>query len=260
MSLLKKLLIGNEQIVLPPQNEIWYTTTDGNIIDFSLGQTSNEYVDGKGILIFETPLRTIKDWTMRDMQTLKTFLAPSITTIGCFTFCNLPQLQRIVFNESLRSNDPKGFFCNCPLLRQFNLGTITDLRDCFLDTNSLSSVKGVENLVYILGSWNFKRARITKMRLDSIIVIEEYFCADCPDLEIVDFGPKLVRFGKYLCQNCPKLSTVIFRGETPPTASYLAIPKTTAIYVPDAAIDTYKSNTYWTAYADNFLPLSEYSE
>lgn len=52
-------------VELPPDNEIWYTSSDGNIVvpqylsNFGAGFVENVYEDGKGILRFNEPVTKI---------------------------------------------------------------------------------------------------------------------------------------------------------------------------------------------------------
>lgn len=56
-------------VVLPPESEIWYTTTDGNIIQPTLlnrfGATfiSNTYENGRGVIKFDGPITVIPNYT-----------------------------------------------------------------------------------------------------------------------------------------------------------------------------------------------------
>lgn len=57
------------------------------------------------------------------------------------------------------------------------------------------------------------------------------------------------------------VTELIMKGNTPPTtrsAYCLSGLNGKKIYVPDEAIDTYKTTQYWSSYAGNIYPISEY--
>ena len=62
---------------------------------------------------------------------------------------------------------------------------------------------------------------------------------------------------------CPNLSKVVINNSTPPTRSsnaFASCSSDLAFYVPDSAVEAYKSATNWTSFADRIKPLSEYVE
>lgn len=79
-----------------PDNEIWYTSTDGEIVtpfeDF--GVVSNTYTDGKGRLVFDHPLTEIPGFSFSGVQNLETISLPeSVTEISGYAFRETPGLQ-----------------------------------------------------------------------------------------------------------------------------------------------------------------------
>jgi len=72
-----------------PDNEIWYTSTDGEIVtpfeDF--GVVSNTYTDGKGRMVFDHPLTEIPGFSFSGVQNLETISLPeSVTEILGYAF------------------------------------------------------------------------------------------------------------------------------------------------------------------------------
>lgn len=62
---------------------------------------------------------------------------------------------------------------------------------------------------------------------------------------------------------CPNLSKVVINNSTPPTRSsnaFASCSSDLAFYVPDSAVEAYKSATNWTPFASRIKPLSEYVE
>lgn len=123
-----------------PDNEIWYTTTDGQIIEsaYLSDMISNVYENGKGRMIFRDPLTTIPSYGFDHQERLKTMSLPeSVTEIGvaAFALCNnlssidMPGVVRIncsafdqsglsgelTLPDSLEEIDSQAFF-NCQQL------------------------------------------------------------------------------------------------------------------------------------------------
>ena len=57
------------------------------------------------------------------------------------------------------------------------------------------------------------------------------------------------------------INKLIFESETPPTATFgdSDISNTEGIYVPDSAVNTYKSASFWSAFENIIYPISQYS-
>lgn len=63
--------------------------------------------------------------------------------------------------------------------------------------------------------------------------------------------------------NCPLLKTLIIRTSTPPSTTYWTLqnaPKIPNIYVPDTAVDAYKTSSGWSKWAAYIKPISEIVE
>ena len=64
----------------------------------------------------------------------------------------------------------------------------------------------------------------------------------------------------YVYYNCP-IEKIIGRTETPATIDSNCIPSSVLkIYVPDSAIDTYKTATNWSRFADKIVGWSELTD
>ena len=71
-----------------PNNQIWYTSNDGNIINpnnttgFGANMISNVYENGKGIITFDDDVTTIKESAFSNSNTLTNITIPNnVTTI-----------------------------------------------------------------------------------------------------------------------------------------------------------------------------------
>ena len=144
-----------------PFNEIWYTTTDNQLItpnndDFGGAVLrSNVYENGKGVMTFDKPVARIGDFTFSDKHNLLTITLPnSLKELGSCTFCACTNIVNIVLPESLqrvggytferctnlrsvtfpsRSLEYYGFgvFAKCVNLEEFKGGNVSDDGRCY---------------------------------------------------------------------------------------------------------------------------------
>ncbi|MBR1927682.1 MAG: leucine-rich repeat protein [Bacteroidales bacterium] len=94
----------------PADNEIWYTTTDGNPLAFesdkmdSWGMTENKLSGDSFALVFNHPVTEIPDNMFYQKGTLQSITLPDATTrIGMNAFFNCYYLENIDFGHNLQS-------------------------------------------------------------------------------------------------------------------------------------------------------------
>lgn len=150
----------------PPDNEIWYTTTDGNIITISntaLTITSNTYVDGKGVLVFDSDLTALPNSYFAGLSTIMSLTLPqSVTGFGNYCFSNLSGMTSItglenvvsVGNSSFQicksitnielpsaSGAVTGAFGSCNALTAVTIGYVTEInQSCFYGCGVINSI------------------------------------------------------------------------------------------------------------------------
>lgn len=98
---------------------------------------------------------------------------------------------------------------------------------------------------------------------DKLQRIRAYAFVICPQLVRVSF-PAATYIGSYSFGSCPNLTSVIL-GNTSQVAtlgstSAFSNTPNAIIYVPDALVDSYKSATNWSTYADRIKGISELPE
>ena len=99
-----------------PDNEIWYTTTDGKIIELNLNWSwtsdiapnfgsdiiSHKYENGTGIITFEGAVTAIKDCVFQDARIESVFLPNTVELIGNAAFAECVNLREISLSSSLK--------------------------------------------------------------------------------------------------------------------------------------------------------------
>jgi hypothetical protein len=104
-----------------PNNQIWYTTTDGEAIDISLAlwdeitnisAISNVYENGRGVLTFNGNVTTIINYAFNyGMATLKSVVMPkTVRHIGYGAFLECENLESITFSRDLLTIDDYAFY------------------------------------------------------------------------------------------------------------------------------------------------------
>ena len=76
------------------------------------------------------------------------------------------------------------------------------------------------------------------------------------NLTAISLGPKLTTIGQYAFYGCESLALVYCMATTPPKGSYgmfEGINENCKIHVPMSSVDSYKSASYWSNYADMII-------
>ena len=108
----------NEDVVVDiPHNQIWYTSTDGEVVEpysgeyneyagaittFGVNIVSNTYADGKGVIEFDGDVTMIGDYAFLFCNTITTLSFPkSVTTIGDYAFYECTSLTSVTIPNSV---------------------------------------------------------------------------------------------------------------------------------------------------------------
>lgn len=134
-----------------PKDEIWYTSSDGNIVtpnntDSFPTILSNTYVNGKGIIKFETNVTKLGNKAFEDCRSLSSITLPNgITNIGSNAFFRCYALTSVTIPDSVGVIAGSAF-ASCMCLTSINIpnsvigiGNII-AGDTFNNCSSLTSV------------------------------------------------------------------------------------------------------------------------
>jgi hypothetical protein len=110
------------EVVAVPNNQIWYTTTDGKALGKSGGNiTSDTYTNGKGVIEFNEDLTKITTEMFKEMAALASVTLPnSVTDIMDEAFSGCDKLTAITLPNQLETISKKAFY-GCSSLESITL-------------------------------------------------------------------------------------------------------------------------------------------
>ena len=197
-------------------NEIWYTSSDGNIVTpyyedvFGANIISNTYENGQGIITFDGPVTSIGGSAFGKCTSLTSVNIPdSVTSIENVAFAECSSLTSVTIPDSVTS---------------FGMST-------FLYCTSLTSVTIPNNVTSIYAT------------------TFQY----CSSLTSVTIPNNITVIGVQAFAYCTSLTSIYCTPMVPPRGSYemfANIATGCKIYVPTASVDAYKSAYMWSNYAD----------
>ena len=200
-----------------PSNEIWYTSTDGNIVKpnsegvdiFGANIVSNTYENGKGVIKFDEKVTKIGVSTFEDCNNLANITIPnSVNSIGEDAFRE-SSISSIIIPTTV-SLIGSGSFAYCSNLTNVIItgNGITSIgsyafQQC-LNLTNITICNGVSTIEPYAFS---KCSSLTKITIpDSVTSIGEYAFWDCPNLTNVAIGNGITSLDPYIFKNCTSLA------------------------------------------------------
>ena len=128
LQLTQKLLPQSLPII--PNNEIWYTSTDGSIVEphnpesFGAKIVSNTYQNGKGLIIFDCNIASIGKEAFMDCLNLKSVNIPNHTeTICALAFSGCVNMRSIIIPPSINQINCNAFY-RCDNLKDVQISDL----------------------------------------------------------------------------------------------------------------------------------------
>ena len=221
-SLQDKTIIRDE-ILSPPNNEIWYTSLDGEIVEpdessvFGATIVSNTYVNGKGVIKFDRDVTKIGSDAFEGCRSLTSVDIPnSVTKIGLEAFRNCIGLKRVNIPNSV-TGIGWGAFWGCSSLTSVNIPNgVTEIgKRAFADCSSLTSVN-IPNSIKEIGFEAFRGCSSIK-EFDSKYATLDGRCLII-DNKLIAFAPSgltnyaipnsVTEIGNYALAGCSSLISV----------------------------------------------------
>ena len=220
------LIKRSEPVPVPvPNDEIWYTSTDGNIvtpysIDALPSIVSNTYVDGKGVIKFASDVTSIGQEAFNNCDTLKSVSFPySLLTIDNNAFVGCDNIDTIKFGPNITTIGDKAFN-GCNSLTSVTIpNSVTSIgSQVFSSCFSLTSII-VESGNTVYDSRNECKAIIetatntliygcqNTIIPNSVTDIGSYAFYYCSNLTSINISNNINSIGKYAFAGCSSLTT-----------------------------------------------------
>ena len=158
---------NNKNVILPepwvqpgPANdEIWYTSTDGNIVtphsDSLPTIVSNTYINGKGVIKCASDIIIIGKAFINNSSLTSTTIPNSVTTIGERAFNNCKNLISVTIGNSVESIGNYAFAVSRSLTSITIPNSVTSIgNDAFNNCSGLTSVT-ISNNLSSIGEYTF---------------------------------------------------------------------------------------------------------
>ena len=201
-----------------PWNEIWYTTTDGNVFVPSTSLSSlstyvtNTYVDGKGIILFSEDITVVPNWAFMGKKLETISLPASLIQLNHRVFEGCSSLTSVTINglERLAGSD---IFKACTSLTSIvfpeGFQSITG-SNTFEGCTSLVSVTFPESLQSITGTGTFRDCpSFTSVNLpEGLSSIPDMTFASCSALSSITLPNSLQSIGQSAFLNCTSLKSI----------------------------------------------------
>lgn len=224
--------------VIHPDNIIYYTSTDGNIVKpynetvFGVNLITNEYSDGLGRIIFDGPVKTIGPTAFYLCKTLNTIVVPKsvkqigkcafqycskmsdinlssvLESIGSKAFADCSSLQSIALPQSVTTIGSYAFY-DCSNLTRVNIPTglsvIEDATFCGCPLTAINIPKTIKHI----GSSAFHRCQASEIVLpESLEYIGDYAFAYAKYLEEIRIPENVSYIGDSAFSNDSRLVKV----------------------------------------------------
>lgn len=207
-------------------------------------------------------LLKIGDRAFEQCESLLTLIIPdSVTSIGESVFFECKNLTEISLPVGL-TNIPSDMFCGCTSLESIVLPEgITTIGEWAFASSGLKSIVFPSSLQTIGDSAFGRCHELSQVSLnEGLSRIQNNAFRECTSLTTISIPQSVEWLNDYILAYCSALSSCILTRATPTIHRLYSTTfegsDNCLFYVPDDALDTYRSTGYWETYADRILPLS----
>ena len=152
----------------------------------------------------------------------------------CFSKCS--SLEKIMMQDTITEIAKEAFY-ECSKLSEFDFSNITSI-----DISAFNNT-GLKNIIL--------SERLIKLNNNAF--------QNCQFLETVVLRCQLDGLYNEVFSTCPAMTSLVLLQKTPPTIGWRSFQDNNCMfYVPDNAVETYRSATGWSGMQSRIKPLSEY--
>ena len=206
-----------------PNNQIWYTSSDGNIVTpyetnvFGAKIISNTYNNGKGVITFNGAVTTIGNEAFNNCTSLTSVNIPdSVTSIGESAFLGCYSLTSVNIPDSVTTIGNYAFLACFSLTKFKGKFATEDGRSLIVDNtiiayaNASGTTYTIPDSVTTIGLQAFSYCySLTSVTIgDSVTTIGDGAFHECPSLTSVTIGDSVTTIGEYAFSACASLTSV----------------------------------------------------
>lgn len=163
------------------------------------------------------------------------------------------------YSGSILNGDTSSSAFNNATIGTLNLGSISSIGDCaFYNAKGFKTLT-IPSSVTNLGDNAFIGTSLTALTLDysSNCTVGDYTFSSLSGLKTVNITDRVASIGIDAFRDCSNLTSITVNRTTPPSLGESAFYGSTCpIYVPASAVNTYKSDSGWSSYADRIQAIS----
>ena len=246
-----------------PSNQIWYTTTDGEVIElgsdgFGASATSNVYEFGKGVITFGSSVTSIPESAFEDCTTLETVTIPQgIAEIESYAFKDCTNLTSVKIGDKEQAVSSNARSSN--LMQTSNAQSQASAigAGAFWGCSKLAEVDIPKVITTICEAAFGGCSNLESIKLPiNITSIEAAAFSDCSSLESVKIPKNVTSVGDGIFSGCTGLTDVFFMPETPPTFGtdlFGSSSSNITIHVPEDSFDAYLEDPVFDGYVDDIV-------
>jgi hypothetical protein len=183
-----------------------------------------------------------------------------VENIGMYAFRRCSSLTSITLPPSLTTLN-EGVFYGCTSLPTVDIPNgITGIPyGLFSGCTSLSTIT-IPSGVTVISTYAFRYCSSLSALVipNGVNVIGQYAFDGCSSMASCTIGSGVTSIGQFAFLNCSGLTSITCLAPTPPSIDSYMFNTTNncPIYVPASSLETYKSATNWSSYADRIQPIT----
>ena len=233
-----------------------------DVVDIS-NYFQNSFIVRFDELQYFTGLTSISNWAFRNCRLFSVTIPNNVTSIGDYAFMDCSSLTSMTIPNSVTSIG-NGAFSYCNRLSSVIISNnVTSIGyNAFEECKNLKSVT-IGNNVVSIGSKAFSGCKNLKSITigNNVVSIGFKAFSGCTQLISMNIPSSVTSIGSGAFENCTRLIYVIINNSVPPALDnqtpyiFVGTQSLTAIYVPSSAVNTYKSASGWSTYADKIQAI-----